>query len=200
MRWRRARGADGPGEDPIEGAFLAANFGVAQEQFESCGAGFANRLGRTQATSDGQGGEAALESWQESIHVFTNPAAQDGGGADEASSVSGQEFERVVVEVGGRLGEAEAVDGSAVDGGEVGVVGLVALGQRVVGTAWWRTDGQRGPQSPSRRRRRGRRGDIGRCARRRRSGRGSDAWRGPAGSDPRRPGTRVWRGRAVQVR
>ena len=46
--------------------------------------------------------------------------------ADEVAAVPGQQLESDEDRVGLGLEQAEAVDGGAVDGGEIGVVGLVA--------------------------------------------------------------------------
>jgi hypothetical protein len=53
-------------------------------------------------------------------------APEDDRLADQIAAVPGQESELLVDRVGLSLGQAEAVDGGAVDGGQVGVVGLVA--------------------------------------------------------------------------
>ena len=54
--------------------------------------------------------------------------------------MAGQKLDLVVGRVVGRLGEPEAVDGGAVDGGDVGVVGLVAgvggLAELLVANGW----------------------------------------------------------------
>ena len=58
--------------------------------------------------------------------MITDLASKRDRLADEVPAVAGQKLDLVVGRVVGRLGEPEAVDGGAVDGGDVGVVGLVA--------------------------------------------------------------------------
>ena len=114
---------------------------------------------------------------------------------DEVAAVAGQELELGVERVGLVLEEAEAVDGGAMDGGEVGVVGLVAgiggLSELLGGEGMDDPDLEPGVSEGGLDRRRG----TARCVRRRRSRpRVGGAWR-PRGRPGWRPRSRRDRAR-----
>jgi hypothetical protein len=130
---RRVGSVAGPVRDSRQSPRLKPHAGLAKQFREAVGTRVANRRWRPKATSDKEGepaieeiGEAVFITWHDDVQMFANFASQGHALANQIAAVSGQELEPMVDRIGCGFGESEAVDGGSMDGGEVGVVGLVS--------------------------------------------------------------------------
>lgn len=112
--------------------------------------------------------EALGVSWHNKMEMFVNLVSQRHRLIDQVAAMSRQQLEVDVDEIGVVLQQAEAVDGGAVNGGEIGVVGFVAgvrrLSELLGGKGVDQADLKAGLSEGA-----GRGGDSVRFARRRRS-------------------------------
>ena len=126
-------GLFGPVEDGLDGALLEADAGLAKRVTEGCHSGGAELLGRGEVAEQVPGNgalpelvEAGGEAGQGGFEVFADLAVEGGAFADQVAAMADDKLQGGPGLVAGGLEQGEAGDGGAMDGGQVGVVGLVA--------------------------------------------------------------------------
>jgi hypothetical protein len=122
----------GPVEDGTKTAALEAHALVAEQACESVGASVGDLLRGQEVPCDGPGtvvlpeiAEGIGEAREVSVEVVADLTTETGGLVDETAAEACEAQECGPEFVAGGLGEGEAVEGSAVHGEEVAVVGLV---------------------------------------------------------------------------
>ena len=126
-------GRAGPGEDLLQGRPVGPDAGLADPPGQAGQAVGEDRGGRAELPGDQErrlGVEDIVEhvgvSWHNHIEMLEDLAAERRRLVDQVAAVAGQELDPGIVRLGGGIEQAEAVDRGAMDGRQVGVVGLVA--------------------------------------------------------------------------
>jgi len=129
----RRRGLGGPGQDGVQGGTVLADGGGVEAVAQAGAAGgvevgwageVAEQVPGTQAIPEST--EAGGEAGEGGVEVLADLGAQGGRLADEIAAMPDQEAQGGPVLVELLFDEGEAVEGRAVDGGAVGVVGFGA--------------------------------------------------------------------------
>ena len=117
----------------LHGALLEADVGLTQRLTKGCHTGSVQLLrgGKVAEQMPGDGAlpefvEAGGEARQGCFEVLANLAVEGGALADQVAAVADDELQGGPGLVAGRLEQRTACDGGAVDGVQIGVVGLVA--------------------------------------------------------------------------
>ena len=135
MERRRLLGRGGgpsPGDDLLEGGPLDLQAGLSSPLAQAGHAGIDDRRGRAELPGHPEGGggiedvrDAPAVSWHERLKMLEHLLLERDALLHRLAAVPGQQLESDVDRVGFVLRQAEAVDGGAMDGGEVSVVRLV---------------------------------------------------------------------------
>ena len=131
---RRRRGLFGPGEDFVQGLGSATQAGLVGDLLQTGNALLTHRIGRGGVTGEDERRGAVVPEVAEEFRVaghggmkdFTDLTLQDGVLVDQVAAMAAEQLDGEVVIGPGRFEQAEAVGGGPPDGGQVGVVGLVA--------------------------------------------------------------------------
>ena len=126
-------GALGPGEHLVERAVLEADGGVAEQGGHAGASGGEEAGGAVEVQGQVQGGgvlpergEAGGVAGEGGVEVLLDLQAERRSLADQVAAVAGEQLQLAPARVPLRFQQGEAVDGGAVDGVQVGVVGLDA--------------------------------------------------------------------------
>src|SRR5262245_23981903 len=122
-----------PGQHGCQGRLLEAYLLSSQGVGETCQPGLLHGLSRFEGAHQGEhhvtvpgGGETSDVARIGRVQILTDLAAEQGGLSHPVAALTDEQLQLAEERTDGRLGQSTATDSSAMDGGQVGVVGLDA--------------------------------------------------------------------------